>query len=125
MVKRLYEAFERRDSDALRDLCHPDLTIQLRAEVPEGPITFHGLEGAEQIWQALDATFEDYRAEPVETTFRGNRAVVHCRLSGGLAGGHRLEDDIFHVWQFRDGRAAAMSHHSTRSEALAAAGISE
>jgi ketosteroid isomerase-like protein len=127
-VRRIYEAFAlgRRDFDAVRDLIHPDIAIQMRTEVPEGPTTFRGFEGARQIWQALDETFEDYRVEPVEITAASHCVVVHCRQSGRFAaGGLRVEGDIFHVWHFRDGNAIEMRHYSTRSEALEAVGLLE
>jgi ketosteroid isomerase-like protein len=126
-LKRVYAAFERRDRDApFEDDIHPDITIQMRSEVPEGPITFHGKEGAQQVWAALDETFEDYRAEVIEIIPMGDRAFVHCRQSGRIVeGGQRVEGDIFHAWWFRDGKLIAMRHFSTRSEALEALELSE
>jgi ketosteroid isomerase-like protein len=127
ILKRTYAAFDRRDRAAPfeHDL-HPDITIQMSSEVPEGPITFRGPEGAGQIWAALDATFEDYRAEVIQMIPTGDCVVVHCRQSGRIAGGGtRVEGDIFHAWWFRDAKAIAMRHFSTRSEALEAVGLSE
>jgi ketosteroid isomerase-like protein len=125
IVARAYDAFRRRDVDALREVVHPDIAIQMRREVPEGPITFRGLEGAREVWEALDATFAEYRWEPVEVTPTGNCVVVHGRQSGRFAGGGlRVEGDIFHAWWIRDGRAVGMRHYSTRSEALEAVGLS-
>jgi ketosteroid isomerase-like protein len=128
VVRRIYEAFafDRRDFDAVRDLIHPEIAIHMRTEVPEGPTTFRGFEGARQIWDALDETFEDYRVEPVELTAASHYVVAHCRQSGRFAaGGLRVEGDIFHAWRFRDGKAIEMRHFSTRSEALEAVGLSE
>jgi ketosteroid isomerase-like protein len=127
-VRRIYEAFTsgRRDFEAVRNLIHPEIAIHMRTEVPEGPTTFRGFEGARQIWEALDKTFEDYRVEPVEITAASDNVVVHCRQSGRFAaGGLRVEGDIFHVWRFHRGNAIEMRHYSTRSEALEAAGLSE
>ncbi len=127
ILKRAYAAFERRDLEAPfeHDL-HPDITIQMRSEVPEGPIMFRGIEGAREIWAALDATFGDYRAEPIEIIPAGDCAVVHCRLSGRITdSGSNVKGDIFHAWWFRDGKAIAMRLVSTRSEALEAVGTSE
>ncbi len=128
VVRRLYEAVtvQPRDLDTVGDLCDPDISIQMRTEIPEGPIIFRGIEGAREVWDTLDATFDDYRVEPVETMAGHDYVVVHCRQSGRFAaGGMRVEGDIFHVWRFRDGRAVEMRHYSTRSEALEAAGLSE
>jgi ketosteroid isomerase-like protein len=127
MLERTYAALARGDLDAPFDHdIHPDITIQMRSEIPEGPSTFRGLEGAREIWAALGATFEDYRAEPVEIIPAGDCAVVHCRQSGRIsAGGARVKGDIFHAWWFRDGKAIAMRHFTTRAEALEAVGLAE
>jgi ketosteroid isomerase-like protein len=127
-VRAIYEASAggRRDFDAVRDLIHPEIAIEMRTEVPEGPTTFRGFEGARQIWEASDATFQDYRVEPVEITAAGDYVVAHCRQSGRFAaGGLRVQGDIFHVWHFREGKAIEMRHYSTRSEAFEAVGLSE
>jgi ketosteroid isomerase-like protein len=125
MVLRLYRAFERRDIDAIREMSDPEMVVYLRSETPEGAAMLRGPEGVSELWNTLDATFEGYRAEVLEITPGTDRAVVHCRQSGGIAGGDaRAEGDIFHAWWFRDGRVIEMRHYSTHAEALAAAGIS-
>jgi ketosteroid isomerase-like protein len=128
VVRRIYDAVaaQPRDLDTVAELCHADMTIQMRTEIPEGPIIFRGIEGATEIWDTLDSTFDEYRVEPIEIRAGDDCIAVHCRQSGRFAeGGTRVEGDIFHVWRFRDGKVVEMRHYSTRSEALEAAGLSE
>jgi ketosteroid isomerase-like protein len=116
-VRQAYEAFRRRDSDALGGLMDPDVEFRTTVE------TAHGLAGVEDWVRQMDELFDDFQIEVEETVEAGDRVVVlvHERARA-KASGLDVDMRIGHVWTLRDGRAVAMRAYPTHAEALAAVG---
>jgi len=116
-VRRAYEAFNRRDNDALAGLMDPDIEFRTTVE------TAHGRAGVEEWVRQVDELFDDFQIEIEETLEAGDRVVVlvheHARAKGS---GLDVDMRIGHVWTLRDGRAVAMHAYPTHAEARAAVG---
>ena len=99
IVKDLYDAFARRDADALRAILHPDVEW----------IQCAGFPGAEQVIEkvfgGLRSEWRDFAAPVEEYLDAGAHVVVLGRYTGthGVTG--RTMQAVFaHVYEVREGR---------------------
>jgi ketosteroid isomerase-like protein len=68
--------------------------------------------------------WDDWRCEAEEFVTNGEFVVVLARYSGrGKESGVTVDTEGAHLWQMRDGRAIRLEVFSSRSKALAAAGL--
>lgn len=104
VVRRIYDAFERRDVAAALALCAPDVVIEQSTEVPWGG-RFEGREGALQFFAGLG------RALQSAVSFEGfvdagDRVVAIGRTRGTLtSNGQAFDVPIAHAWRIVDGMA--------------------
>jgi ketosteroid isomerase-like protein len=71
--------------------------------------------------EALDS-FEDYAVEPEEFIAADDSVIVRVRISGrGRASGARMETQLAHLWELRDGKVIRGEVYRTVDEAAAAA----
>lgn len=69
--------------------------------------------------------WEDWRCEAEEFLTNGEFVVVLARYTGrGKESGVSVDTEGAHVWQLRDGKVIRLEVFSSRSRALAAAGLS-
>ena len=122
IVRSIYEAFNRRDWDAVFRNQHPD-TEQILPP-PAGP--YVGREEIQGYWEELQTAFDASSAEPEEVFESGDRVVVvvkgRARPKGSSA---EIENRTGHLWTFRDGKVASMRVFPQPEKALEAAGIRE
>jgi uncharacterized protein len=72
------------------------------------------------------AEWEDYEVIPEAYVDAGDSVVVTVHLSGrGRGSGVEIDARFYDVYTLRDGKIVRMDQFSDRSEALAAAGLSE
>jgi uncharacterized protein len=68
--------------------------------------------------------WEDWRCEAEEFVTNGEFVVVLARYTGrGKESGVSVDTDGAHLWQMRDGKVIRLEVFSSRSRALAAAGL--
>jgi ketosteroid isomerase-like protein len=118
------DAFNRRDLDALLALMHEDVEVLTRTAPMEGG--YHGHDGVRRWCQNLLDAFPDYSLETLEVRDVGDLTLgaVHIHGHGGQSG-TPIDETVWQVGEWRDGKVVRFSSHDTEAEALEAAGLSE
>ena len=121
VIRAVYEAWNRRDFDAVLNDAHPDFEIRPLRAIAQDPRRGH--TAAKEFWAEFFEGFEEMRVEPRELLEVGKMVVADLRFSG--RGRYDVEVEQFHadLWTFRDGRLAAVEGFATRADALEAAGL--
>lgn len=119
-----YDAFNRRDSERLRELMVPEFEWHEAEEVPGRKICRSAdeflayMEGFDRLWEEFSFKLLDL------TPGRSGAIVATVRGRGrGKATEDDFELEISHVWRFRDGHVARMDAFLDRRDALDAAGV--
>jgi ketosteroid isomerase-like protein len=122
-LRRLHDAFNRGDFEAVVQLVHPDIEL-VRAG---GQSSINGVAALRE-WMEPDA-IEDPRIEPLDFKVKGDKVFERGHATGRGAGSG-IEVDVvgFAVWTLDDHglvkKAQLFSPHE-EAEALEAAGLSE
>jgi uncharacterized protein len=120
LVRRAYEAFNRRDLSALSTLVDPEVDFRSTVE------SHRGIEGVADFVRSADDTLDDFTAVPTEIIEAGEQVVVVVHERGrGKGSGIDVDHRFAHVWTIRGGRAVAFRAFTDRAEALEAVGLSE
>jgi hypothetical protein len=124
IVERDIAARDARDWKSLPEIWHPDIEL----DVVRGG-TYRGIHQITDFFDALSNLHEDYRVEADEVIDAGERVVTVERVSGrGLKGSTVdgwIGETLFRVISFRRNLIWRVTEHTTRGEALKAAGLSE
>ncbi len=124
LVRQANDAFNRRDLDAFLALMDDDVAVESRLVAMEGG--YHGHEGARRWWENILEFIPDYTVETLEVREYGDVTVGHIRGRGhGAASATPVEDPVWQVGRWRDGRCVWWRIVSTEAEALEAAGLRE
>ena len=125
LVRRLTDAVDRQDLDAILDLVHPEiefvsLIASLSDRVYRGPSGVRDwFDDINEAWSSVSRTVED-------VIDAGDRLVVLYRLrSVGRESGLELDTPIGAVWEFRDGKVARVESYGDPAKALRTAGVEE
>jgi ketosteroid isomerase-like protein len=122
-LRRVYEAFSRKDFDTAIAIAHPE--IELVRPVSQSPL--RGTDALRE-WMKPDA-LEEHRVEPREFRTKNNKVLVRQHHRGrGAGSGIEVEIETWAVWTLDDDglvtRMEAFLIHE-ESEALEATGLSE
>ena len=125
IARRGYEAFARRDLDAVFELFDPEIEAHDPPEMPDAAI-HRGHDAVRRDWEQTYELFEDFTIEVEETLDGGGDVVVFLRYRGrGSESGAEVEAFMAHVWTVRNGKAICLRQFLDRAQALEAAGLSE
>ena len=125
VVRRIYDAFNRDDADAVFRNTHPDFEVPFK----EGPRagTHRGREVLQDVADDLRAGFDYWIAEPMDFFESGDQVVVvvnnRLRPKGGTAGEFAYRNAS--VFTVRNGAVLSMVGYPSPEEALKAAGLRE
>jgi ketosteroid isomerase-like protein len=122
-LRRLHDAFNRGDFDAVVQLLHPDVEVVR----PAGMSSVKGVAAVRE-WLEPDA-FEEQRLEPLDFRVKGDKVLVRGHVTGrGAGSGIEVEAVNYIVWTLDDHglvkEAQGFLPHE-EAEALEAAGFSE
>jgi ketosteroid isomerase-like protein len=126
IIRRVWDAAERRDTDALFALFDPAIVWDLRT-VP-GPLAgvYYGHEGVRQYFRAWLDSFETHNTEAETFIDAAGNVVAGIRLSGrGKTSGVEVEMSRWGVHRIRKGLVIHVEFFETKAEALEAAGQQE
>jgi ketosteroid isomerase-like protein len=124
LLDRLYDAINRRDLDAILELCTEDSAWDLSEVMPDQTL-YRGHEGIrryfDEIWSiAEDFHFEDieYRKADDETVVAMFRLIVRGTVSGAA-----VDDRYAALWWIRGEQAAGQKVYPDAEAALKAVGL--
>jgi ketosteroid isomerase-like protein len=123
--KALVEAVNRRDSDGISTMLHPDFEFHAAiSAVEQRP--YAGKRGLRAFVADMDTIWDGYRIELTEVREAGEQAVALMHIRGtARASGVPLNQDLGQVITWRDGRIWRVVSYTVPAEALKAAGLSE
>ena len=126
VVRRAYDAFNRRDTAAFCALSTQDIEIFDLSDTP-GAVTLRGHAGIQSFFKDNWGTFEDVWGEVERIIEAGPDRVVALASHGGTArGGPRIAQDRGVLVTFsEDGQMQEIRFFGDPREALAAAGLDE
>ena len=124
LARRAYDAFNQRDVEACLRLIDEDAEVSSRlAPLAEG--SYRGHEGVRRWFQNLLDTFPDWRSQLVELRDAGDLTVATVRIRGhGRESGAPLDQTIWQVMHWRNGKCVRLTPYDSEAEALEAAGLS-
>jgi ketosteroid isomerase-like protein len=125
LTYRAHDAFTRGNLDVFLALCDEDVEIYSRlAALAEG--SYRGHDGVRRWVQNLLDAFPDFASEALEVRDLGDVTLEAVRVHGhGGQSGAPVDQTIWQVVHWRDGKAIRFSSHDSEAEALEAAGLSE
>jgi len=125
LYRRGIEAFNRRDLDAFLALAHPDVVGISRVLAIEGD-SYRGHDGTREWWRDLLGVFPDFRIEVVWVRDAGDLTVSELRNSAhGEGGATPLEEFVWQVSEWRDGRVVRWQMYESEQDAIEAARLRE
>jgi ketosteroid isomerase-like protein len=105
LVRRLYEAFNRRDTEATRGLMDPEIEW-VNAEEAVEPGTRHGFDEYQDSLRRVREVFRDAEIELDHLVESGDRVATRVRMHAHLdASGMDTTMPQSHLWTFREGKA--------------------
>jgi ketosteroid isomerase-like protein len=118
-IGRVYEAFQSRDADTLRELFAPDIAISQASELPWGG-DYHGHDGAFTFLLKLVEHIESQVT--TESLFAAGNHVVQTGRTRGkvVANGAPFDVPEVHVWELRDGKVIRFQVYIDTQAMLAA-----
>ncbi len=126
IVRRTYDAFNRRNREGLLDLINPAFVADMsRSLGPERGI-YEGVAGLSRLLDRYWDAFSEFLIEPSELIDCGNQVVAATRGRGiGRSSGARAEARGTQVWNLSDGSPVRWTVYQSKAEALEAVGLSE
>lgn len=126
IVRALFDAFARRDADAVVTLLDPEAEIvpQGTARRVERREPYRGYAGAQQYLADVAAVWERLEVEPGDLRVAGN-GVVAFGTARGVSGGTEIEVPVIWVFKLRAGRVLSARVVATAAEAEVALARSE
>jgi ketosteroid isomerase-like protein len=124
-AKRIYEARNRRDIDAVLAECDPDVEWHPHLATLSGrPIRGH--EGIREYMASLREEWKSFRHQPERFFDAGDRVVAFLHTyARGRASGVAVDLPVAHVLTFKGGRCSEFVTYGDRAEALRVAGVEE
>ena len=127
LVRRAFDAFNRRDADALLSCFHAD--AEWRPAFAPGGMegrTYVGHDGILKWLAEVSESWEKFELRDFNARPAGARVVVlghiHAR---GRASGVEIDQGLGQVWEIEQGKAVRTTAYASQAEALEAAGLSE
>ena len=127
IAKRVIDAFNRRDLDAILECVNRDVEWLPAMPVTLGGEALRGREGIESYIREVSDTWEEYRVVGQDLRDLGvDQVLVLSRIEGRGAGSGGLVDAAMgQIFDFRDGKIARVRTYLDHGEALRAAGLAE
>jgi ketosteroid isomerase-like protein len=124
LVRRVYDALNRRDLDGFLSLMTDDVETGSRLVAVEGG--FHGHDGVRRWWRSLLDNFPDLETEVIDVRDRGDLILGECRVRAHGAGSQTpVENQQWQVVRVREGKVSYWQTFLSEAEALEAVGLRE
>jgi ketosteroid isomerase-like protein len=120
LLRRIFDAYTRRDLDAVLALY--DLDVEIAPVMGPAFTTYHGHDGTRTFWNDVFSAFPDFSAEVLEARDLGDLVLGTVCIRGHGAGSDvPAEQTVWYVSEWRDGKLLWYRAYESESEALAAA----
>jgi ketosteroid isomerase-like protein len=120
-IHTAYEAWSRRDIDALLEVVHPDAEARPILGANIGASVYRGRDGLREWFRDLHQEWETFQTRVTRIEERGERALltidVHAR---GRASGVVIQGDLYHVVELRDGMILRLEAFRDKDAAMQA-----
>ncbi len=125
LVKRLIDAFNRRDVDGFAECTTADFEWITSMSAVEGEV-FRGREGIDTYFGRMKEAWNEFLALPDDYRDLGERVLFEGRLQGrGLGSGVPVTTRLDILYDVRGGEISKMHSFLDHGEALRAAGLEE
>ena len=125
IVKAAFNAWSRRDIASMLDLVDPEIVVVQPPDVPDA-MTRHGRAGVMEAIAAWPEQWDDYQIEILQIADADDHVVVRTHQRGrGRGSGVEVEDEIWFVLGFRNGKVAEWRMFGAERDALEAVGLSD
>ena len=119
LATQAFAAFERRDLDAIEQLCHPDIEFDWSRRLLD-PVVFRGYDGVRGFFEEIDTLFDEVTFDVEEALEFGDRVlIVSTGRFRGRASGVEVTARAANVWTVRDGKLASFRFYQSKDDALA------
>jgi ketosteroid isomerase-like protein len=127
LAKRVIDAFNRRDVDAIFECVNQDVEWFPAMPVTFGDGALRGREDVESYVREVSDTWEEYRVLAQDFRDLGDdQVLVLSRVEGRGAGSGGLVDaEMGQIFEFRDDKISLVRTYLDHGEALQAAGLAE
>jgi ketosteroid isomerase-like protein len=123
VIKATYEAFNRRDFDALFEHYDPDIVWEQDDKFVE-PGTHHGHDGVRYVFESVFESFDEFQIEVEEIIDLDDRVLAILQIAGrARLTGMELATPGAHLFSFRDGKIVKLQLFVDPAEAREAAGV--
>jgi ketosteroid isomerase-like protein len=126
IVRRLWDAWERRDSEAALTLRASEIEVTSHTRVAiflTG--AYRGRAGVKRYFREFMESFDDFYAHATDFSAAGPNVIVHVTYGGrGKGSGAAVERSHWMLYRLREGRIVSQDSYDSRDEALEAAGLS-
>jgi ketosteroid isomerase-like protein len=122
-VKRLFDAFTRRDVDEVLALLDPDVLFEPAPTVARPHRSYVGHSGMRQYFEDVADTWERLDVQIQEYRHAGSYVIAFGRIYAA-GGGSVADDPASFVWRLERGRVIWGKVFRRREEALEVAGLS-
>ena len=116
-----YEAWSRRDVDALLEVVHPDAEARPILGANIGVSVYRGREGLREWFRDLHQEWEAFETRVTRIDDRGERALctidIHAR---GRASGVVIDSELYHLLELRDGMILRLEAFRDKDAAMQA-----
>jgi len=121
IAQRLWEAWNRRDRDAVFSLYATD--IECVSGVAFHEDMYRGHQGVRRFFvDAFMSSFDDFSARAEQFIDAGEDVIVHVKMGGrDKSTGIYVEQPLWQVYRFRKGLVARIGVYTDRAEAMEAA----
>jgi ketosteroid isomerase-like protein len=117
----VYDAFARRDVDALVELVDPDIEFHaVTADLAHDGQPYRGVEGMRQYFADVARLWDELVLDPVEFRDRGEVFLVTGRV-WAHGSGRVIDSSAGWIWRLRDGRVTYIRVFASAAEAEDAA----
>ena len=128
VVRRLWDAAERRDTEAVLSLYDPDVELDVSAFplADTDETIYRGHAGLRRLFSEWREVWDAADSELIELIDAGDRVVTVYRYRGrGRRSGVPVEEDFVILWTLAAQKVVRVKWFARREEALEAAGLSE
>lgn len=122
-IDAAYDAWTRRDVDALLAVTHPESEARPILGANIGTGVYHGHDGLRQWMHDLHGEWEAFETSVTEVVERGEWVLCTIRIHArGRVSGVVIDGELFHLIEMRDGLIVRLEAFMDRDAAMQALG---